>query len=68
MLAYIHQTCGKAAFMLTRMPLPLECASSSIVLDLDGKPVEHGSERICGSCGAGMKEPFPHTRNIRTMI
>ena len=68
MLAYIHQTCGKPAFLLTHMPLPSERASSNIVLQLNGQPIEHGSQRICGSCNAAMMEPFPHTKNIRTMI
>lgn len=68
MLAYIHQKCGKPAFLLTRMPVSGERASSSIIRDLNGHQIEYGSDRMCGSCGHGMKEPFPSTANIRTMI
>jgi hypothetical protein len=65
MLTYIHQACGKPAFMLTRWPRPELPAQSKEVLHLNYHPVEPFSIPRCDSCG----EPVPlHTCNIRTMI
>ena len=68
MLAYIHQTCGKPAFMLREWPLPLSRISSQIALHLNGQRVEEGSACICESCGVTLNAMVLHTRNIRTMI
>ena len=67
MLAYIHQTCGKPAFMMTAPPLPLAKASSKDVLHLNYQPMQYGADKVCEECGATLSG-FLRAENLRVMI
>jgi hypothetical protein len=51
MYAFIHKTCGKPAFLYDHMPVRGERVQSKHARTLDGKEIDYGSERNCGSCG-----------------
>jgi hypothetical protein len=51
MYAYIHQECGKPAFLYDHMPAVGEPVTSRHVRTLDGKEIEPCSKRVCESCG-----------------
>lgn len=54
---YVHDDifysagCGKPAFYLQQMPLPLDVIKSDGAQLLDGRTPEPSSPIICGSCG-----------------
>jgi len=68
MYAYIHDQCGKPAFLLTEMPRPLDIASSAISLGLNYQPIERASVATCQSCDANMCTGWLSIANLRKMI
>lgn len=61
----MHRQCGYPAVYLTERPSAYALTTSSIVVHLDGRPMEKYAPVLCDTCGASFQ---PKTKDILPMV